>query len=88
MKRRKKIKIGQSKEDRLPARFFLVVDPAVLLQRGVDHLPKALHQAAHGRLQPAGVGVEEDDGAKTTQLTFLLKEIARCQSANCRCKVS
>ena len=61
-------------EDCLPARLFLVVYPAVLLECCVDHLAEALHQAAHGRLQPAGVGVEQDDGAKATQLAFLLKE--------------
>ena len=43
-------------------------------QSGVDHLPKGLNLAADCWVQPAGIGVEEDNGAETTKLTFFLKD--------------
>ena len=55
-----------------PARFLFVGDPAMLLQRGVHHLPEALDLGAHVGLQPASVRVEEDDRTEAAELALLL----------------
>lgn len=47
-----------------PARFLFEVDPAVFLQRGVNHLAKAFDEGANFGVQPAGIRVEQDNRSK------------------------